>query len=91
MRISSGQFAEDLLAATKRLPEHADAFQAPEVDPRVDGVADDQVLDGDGFALLAATVDTADALLDTHGVPGQVVVDEGVAELVVEALGAHLG
>ena len=46
--------------------------------------------DGDA-ALLAVPVDAADALLDALRVPRQVVVDDRVAELEVQALGAGFG
>ena len=46
--------------------------------------------DGDA-ALLAVAVDAADALLDALRVPRQVVVDDRVAELEVQALGAGFG
>ena len=42
-------------------------------------------------APLAVAVAAADALLDALRVPGQVVVDDGVAELQVEALRPRLG
>ena len=47
--------------------------------------------DGDGFALLPVAVQSTDPLLDTHGVPRQVVVDEHVAELKIQALATDLG
>lgn len=40
---------------------------------------------------LGHTVDTADALLDAHWVPRQVVVDHRVRVLQVETLGSCLG
>ena len=41
--------------------------------------------------LLPEPVEAADPLLDAHRVPRQVVVDQGVAELEVQTLAAHLG
>ena len=87
----AGELAEDLLAATQCLAEDADAQQAALVDLGIHGAGGDEVVDGDGFAFLAVAVDAADALLHAHGVPGQVVVDQAIAELVVEALAADLG
>jgi len=40
---------------------------------------------------LADTVDTANALLHPHRVPGHVVVDQGSAELEVQALSCGIG
>jgi hypothetical protein len=40
---------------------------------------------------LPKPVDAANALLDTHGVPRHVVVDDGTAELEVEAFGGGVG
>jgi hypothetical protein len=40
---------------------------------------------------LAVAMDASDPLLDALRVPGQVVVDERVGELEVEALGPRLG
>src|SRR6185503_6273141 len=52
--------------------------------------ARDQVEDKH-LALLADAIDTADALLDRHRVPGHVEVDQRVAELDVAPLAARLG
>jgi hypothetical protein len=41
--------------------------------------------------LLPDAVEAADALLDLHRVPGQVVVDQGVTELEIAPLSAGLG
>ena len=87
----AGDLAEDLLVAAHGMLEDADAPQAPEVDVGVDGARRDEVDDGDRLALLAVAVDAADALLDAHGIPGQIVVDEEIAELEVETLAADLG
>ena len=54
------------------------------MDPLLDGVGEDHVVDHDVVGL-ADPVDPADALLDPHGVPGQVVVDGDMTELEVEA------
>ena len=83
--------AEDLFAAADRVLEHADPPEAALVDVGIDGARRDEVDDRHGLALLAVAVDAADALLDPHRVPRQVVVDEEVAELEVEALAADFG
>jgi len=43
--------------------------------------------DADGFGHAG----TDDALFDAHGIPRHVVIDEGAAELEVEALGGGVG
>ena len=50
-----------------------------------------EAVDHRDVASLAVAVAPADALLDALRVPGQVVVDDGVAELQVEALRSCLG
>ena len=54
-------------------------------------VAGRQEADDGDAALLAVAMDAADALLDALRVPRQVVVDDRVAELEVQALGARFG
>ena len=56
----------------------------------LDGAGDEKIEDRSPV-LLADAVDPADALLDLHRVPRQVVVDQDVAELEVSALAAGLG
>ena len=73
-----------------RLLEHADAQQASLVDVGIDGPRRDEVYYGNGFTLLAVTVDAADPLLDPHGVPWEVIVDEKVAKLEVQPFAADL-
>ena len=53
-------------------------------------VARDEINHGD-VALLAVPVAAADALLDALGVPGQIVIDDGLAKLQVQALRARFG
>ena len=61
------------------------------VDPLVDGVRVPEIPDEDLLRLLPDSVDTADALLDLHRVPGEVVVDQHATELQIDALARHLG
>jgi hypothetical protein len=51
----------------------------------------DKVVDGHGIAFLAVAIDSANALFYAHGIPGEVVVHQAVAKLVVEAFTTHLG
>ena len=49
-----------------------------------------QVDDADFRIYLPQAVDAADALLDAHRIPGHIVVDQGAAELEVQALGRRI-
>src|SRR5690554_3393142 len=57
---------------------------------RLDGLVAAQVEDSH-IMHLAGTVQPANALLDAHGIPGQVIVDELVAELEIAPLCSALG
>ncbi len=80
---------EDFLVAAHGVLEHADAQQASFVDVGIDGPRCNEVHDGDGFALLAVAVDAPDPLLDPHGIPWQIVVDEKVAELEIQSFATN--
>lgn len=60
--------------------------KAARVDIRIYGVRRYDVIDIDRFALLAAPVDSTDALLNPHGIPWKVVVDHRITELIVQSL-----
>jgi len=60
-------------------------------DVGLDGAGSGEVQDVDLLGLLTEAVDSPDALLDLHRIPGQVVVDNHRAELEVEALARHPG
>lgn len=81
---------ENVLATADGVMKHANPPQAAIVDVGIDRAGRHHVLDGDRFACLAIAVNPADTLLDTHGVPRQIVVDEEVAELEIETLAADL-
>ena len=83
--------AQDFFAPADGVLEDADAPQAALVDLGIHGARRDEVDDGDRLALLSVAVNAADALLDAHGIPGQIVVDEEIAELEVETLAADFG
>ena len=87
----AGDFAQDLLVAAHGVLKDADPPQTTLVDIAIDGIGRHEVDNGHRLALLAVAVDTTDALLDAHGVPRQVIVDQEVAELEVQAFAAHLG
>ena len=86
-----GELAEDFLAAAQSLAEDADADQAALVDLSIDGARGDEVVDRGGFAFLPVAVDPADALFHAHGVPGQVVIHQAIAELKIQAFATDFG
>ncbi len=65
-------------------------FQEPLEHPALDGVRGDEVKDQTVLAL-AVAVDTPHALLEAVGVPGDVVVEENVADLEVDPFSGRLG
>ena len=81
-----GNLAKYFLTASQGALEHADAEQTAFVDVGIYGSRRDQVDDRDALALLAVAVDATDSLFHTHRIPGQVVVHDAVAELVVKPL-----
>lgn len=60
-------------------------------DALVGGVLGIEKVDDDDVVLLPITMTATDALLDTLGIPGEVVVDHEGAKLKVDALGGGLG
>ena len=82
---------QDGLERPDHILEPADPGAEPLVDSRFDGVLEKVVLDMDLLVALADPVDAPDPLLDPHGVPRHVVVDEDPAGLKVEAFARGLG
>ena len=83
--------AEHLVAGAEDAVEEPELLVEKLVDPLVGGVALVEEVDDDDVELLAVAVAAADALLDALRIPGQVVVDDQIAELKVDALGGGLG
>ncbi len=84
------QIAEDLFTPPERLTEDSDSKQASFVDFSVNRSRCDEVENCNGFAELTVAINTAYPLLHTHRIPRQVVVNDGIAKLVIEALASHL-
>lgn len=53
-------------------------------------VSQGAVADGDASRFLAQSILTSDALFDTHGIPGEVIVDQNPAKLAVGVFSIHL-
>src|SRR5439155_1945925 len=84
------QISEDLADLAHDQLEHVDLAVEHLEDMVLDGPGSGEVEDPHRLRL-ADAVDTADALLDPHRIPGQVVVDDRVAELEVASLAADVG
>ncbi len=83
--------AEYLVAGAEHAVEEPELLVEELVDALVGGVGTVQEVHDDDVELLPVAVAAADTLLDPLGVPGQVVVDDQVAELEVDALSGRLG
>ena len=84
---------KQLIDTAERAISTADDLQALEetaVDARVDSILTEQVPHSDLGGFLAQSIHAADPLLDTHGIPGQVVIDHRPGELEVNTFAADL-
>ena len=86
-----GETGEDRLEAAHQALEEVDPLAEGEVDVGLNCVLVGQVDHPDLGVLLADPVDTANPLLDLHGVPGEIVVDQQAAELEVQTLRGSVG
>ena len=80
------QSRQNRLQAADHGLEQADAVSERPVNVGFDRALVVQIDDPNAPMLLAETIDTADVLFHPHGVPRHVVVDQGAAELEVQAL-----
>ena len=83
--------AEHFVAGAEDAVEQPELLVEQLVDALVGGVVLVEEVDDHHVEFLAVAVAAADALLDALRVPGQVVVDDEIAELKVDALGGGLG
>ena len=79
-----GDAAKDFFALANAVLENTDTHQTAFINISVYRSFGNDIIDVYGFASLASAINSADTLLDTHWIPGQVVVDHGVAELIVK-------
>src|SRR5690606_1194839 len=84
--LAAAVLAQDYVQLAHDQPEELDLLVENVQDVLLDGAGRREV-DDVRLAGLADAVDTANALLDHHRVPRQLVVHESVAELQVETLG----
>src|SRR5262249_25767812 len=84
------QLTQHLLEITDSVAEYPQPFETAVKNPLLNGARRDEVKNGHFGAALSETVDTADPLLYAHRVPGNVVINQPVAELVIETLAADL-
>ena len=83
--------AEDRLQLPETVLEQPYPLVQLHQDPLLHGSPRHEREDREYLGLLPETVDPADPLLDHHGIPRQVVVDQVVAELEIQPLAADLG
>src|SRR5579859_2067695 len=86
----SGNLAHDFFIAADRMLKHSNPPEAALIDISIYCARSDKINDGNGTALLTIAVDTADALLDPHRIPWQVIIDQQVTKLKVETFAARL-
>ena len=89
-RDSTRQRRENWLSLPDVLTEEADPLAEGVVNVGLHGVFVEEVDDFDGLVLLPHAVDSPDALLHTHRVPGHVVIDERAAELEIQTFSRGL-
>ena len=72
------------------IPDFLELLQQPLEDPAFDGVRGHEVED-EAVLPLAVAMDAAHALFEAVGVPGDVVVEQDIADLEVDAFAGRLG
>src|SRR5579859_2974076 len=80
-----GYPSQDFFASSHRLVEYPDADKAALINLGIDCTRCDQVIDRNGVTCLPITVEPPDPLFNAHGIPGEVIVYQAIAKLVVEA------
>ena len=51
----------------------------------------DHIENGNGLAVLSSSVNSADPLFNPHRIPWQIIVNDAIAELVIQLLAAYFG
>jgi hypothetical protein len=75
---------------TDRLMEEPEAFVEPVEDSLLNGLPNEEIKNKDLRRFLPESIDAADTLLQAHWVPRQIVIDDNICALEVEALTADL-
>src|SRR5687767_9378543 len=75
---------ENFFIATNRMLKYTNAPQTPFVYLRINCSWSNEVYDRNRLTLLSVSVDAADALFNTHGIPRQIVVDQEITKLEVQ-------
>ena len=83
--------AEHLVTGAENRAEKGELGLKQLVNPTIRGICRVDEINHHHIALLAVTVTAADALLDSLGVPRQVVIDHQIAKLQIDTLRGGLG
>ena len=90
LSVDSGCF-EQRFDIADRVGCHLELFHQASDDVLLKGAAQHDVENADARMLGRQALYASDALLDDHRVPGQVVVDQHIGDLKVDALGSGFG
>ena len=83
--------AKNSFTFTDALFKNTDTKQTALINIRINGIIRDYIVDIYDLALLSATVNSTDSLLNAHRVPRKIIVDHHIAELIVKTFRANLG
>ncbi len=84
-------FPQYLFTAPQGTVEHSYANQAAFIDVRIHSPWRNHIENSDLFTFLSPTINSSYSLLNTHRIPGQVIVHNAITELVVQAFTTDLG
>src|SRR5579859_1643995 len=85
-----GDLSQDFFASSHSLVEDADADKTALINIGIDRARGNQVINGNAVTCLPIAVETPDPLFDAHRIPGEVIVDQAITELVVETFTSYL-
>ena len=80
---------QDRFAIADAALKYTNPHQTAGIDISIHCVISNHVVDVNDIAFLPTTVDTADSLLNTHGIPGKIIINDCITELIVKAFGTH--
>ena len=83
--------AEYLFTAAKCVVENSYTRQTPFINIRINCARRNQVKYGDALTLLPPPVDTSDPLFNFHWIPGKIIIDYAIAELIIQTFTTYLG
>ena len=87
----AGYLAKDILTITNGTVENTDSEKTPIINICIDRSWRYNVINGNAFTGLPVTINSTNPLFNLHRIPGKIIVDHTVAELIIQAFAAHLG